>query len=203
MPTYQWLAITLLCGDDLDFVPEFMPRPRWTHTAQPLLGEKDRSDPVVYFSGQRPLIPVYTPEIPGSHCWLSYSILPHAPASPLYYFKIFWKNMHLLSWGVSKEQYNGKFMCVPFNLNSGQRGSTSPPDLDVRSQTLGADQDNLEIRVYRARGRVRCPIPVDDAQESASEASQSTTMDRIDHHVSASRYGARPNGEFLRVSYLM
>ena len=187
MPTYQWLATALLCGDDLDFAPELMSRPRFTRTGQPWLGEKDRSDPVVCFSGQTPVISVYTPMSPDSRCWLSYSILPHAPATPLYYFKIFWKNTHLLSWGVSKKQYNGKFMCVPLDLSQPKHAPTSALDLDGPFGTLGAYHDSLEIRVYRAKGRVRCPAPVEDTQESKNGTSPNTTRNRINHHVSASR----------------
>jgi hypothetical protein len=84
----------------------------------------------------------------------------------LYYFKLFLKNKHIVSWGITKEQnYAGKVM---FRLEQARKSRRGGSGVMVRYVLRFAEQkpghgeamevdDFLELRVYRSNGRKQVP----------------------------------------------
>lgn len=153
MPTYRSITISLVSQFDLMVIPEYpppVPSKDPDSTVPPLIDE-DLS-----------LVSVFIPTYSGSQFWISYSIAPPNPPKALYYFKLFLNGTCIVSWGCGKEdEYKGKTMFGLYKSEAKREGESGIQKriLCFREGHEGSDDDILEIKVYRCRGRrPRSPI---------------------------------------------
>jgi hypothetical protein len=167
MPTYRSITISFVSQYDILAIPEYPPPepPPGSLCTQPTL-----------INTELDLISVYIPTYPCSQFWISYSIAPPYPPKALFYFKLFLKGACIVSWGCGKEDdYRGKTMFGLFGSGTNWKGE---PEFQKRVLCFGegyrsSDDDLLEIKVYRCKGRKRCPpvlkryggVPVRDGNE--------------------------------------
>lgn len=146
MPTCRSITTSLVSQFDLKVVPEHPP-PQSHH------------DPSVVFpphvNEELSVISVFIPIYPCSQFWVSYSIAPPHPPQALYYFKLFLNGACVVSWGCGrKDQYRGKTM---FGLYESEAyGHIQKRILCFGEGCEGSDDDVLEMKVYRCKGRKRC-----------------------------------------------
>ncbi|KAI9812161.1 MAG: hypothetical protein M1827_004827 [Pycnora praestabilis] len=117
------------------------------------------------------LVSIYIPTYANSQFWLRYSIAAPHPPHALYYFKLFIDNTHIVSWGCGEgNQWRGKCM---FGLFDGGEDWMRERSVEKRifrfarddvggggngeSREEGGTKEGsvMEIRVFRAKGRVR------------------------------------------------
>ncbi|KAI9796963.1 MAG: hypothetical protein M1833_005909 [Piccolia ochrophora] len=103
-------------------------------------------------------VDVYIPTYPLSQFWLAYTVSPPHPPGVIYYFKLYLNDIHVVSWGTSRENgYSGKTM---FGLFDGGQDWTGEQCVERHVLCFGdgqqqAREDIIEVRVFRAKGRVR------------------------------------------------
>jgi hypothetical protein len=159
MPTYRSITLSLVSQLGILTIPEYPPPP----TTSP--------DP--FFAGNAPtllnsdesLVSVYIPTYPCSRFWLAYSISPPYPPNAVYYFKLFINGRHVVSWGCGKaDGYKGKTMFGLYDAGENRKGRScierrafSFADDDIRKIGAGvsAEEDMMEVRVFRSKGRKR------------------------------------------------
>lgn len=150
MPTYRSITISLVSQFDLMVIPEYPPpEPRQDSVSTlPTLINEELS-----------LISVFIPTYSGSQFWISYSIAPPNPPKALYYFKLFLNGACVVSWGCGKkDEYKGKTMFGLYGSEANGEGETGIQKriLCFREGYEGSDDDILEIKVYRCKGRRPC-----------------------------------------------
>ncbi|KAL9033777.1 MAG: hypothetical protein Q9214_007348 [Letrouitia sp. 1 TL-2023] len=166
MPTYRSITISLTSQFDILTIPEYAPPkvPNDPFAPAPSLVNPEDS-----------LVSVYIPTYPGSRFWLSYSIAPPHPPKALYYFKLFLNGKCVVSWGCGeKDAYKGKTMYGLFDSGLGWMGETG---VDVRAFCFGDGHASwqpflhddlsqfMEVKVYRAKGRMRMQPQFPDVKE--------------------------------------
>lgn len=166
MPTYRSITISLTSQFDILTIPEYAPPkvPNDPFAPAPSLVNPEDS-----------LVSVYIPTYPGSRFWLSYSIAPPHPPKALYYFKLFLNGKCVVSWGCGeKDGYKGKTMYGLFDSGLEWMGETG---VDVRAFCFGDGHASwqpflhddlsqfMEVKVYRAKGRMRIQPQFPDVKE--------------------------------------
>ena len=121
----------------------------------------------------RALVSVYIPAYPSSQFWIRYSIAPPYPPKALYYFKLFLKGTCIVSWGCGEEDgYEGRTMFGLYDSGDywmGEIGIERRVLCFGRGAKPGENvavdpKDVMEIKIYRAKGRMRAKPQVDGFQ---------------------------------------
>ena len=137
------------------------------------------TDSLYSHSSPNPEAVVYIPLYPHSQFWLNYSIAPPQPPGSLFYFKLFIDGRHAVSWGVGEEEkFQGKTMFGLFTsgdvwtsmgggvtLGAEKRGlwfgGLEDEESSSSEQKENAEKRELEVRVYRCKGRKRVAKDLD------------------------------------------
>lgn len=156
MPQYRNITTSFESQFDLLTVPEYKP---------PEVPPDPFQTVPRFINDAEGLVSVYVPIYSCSHFWLSYSIEGPHPDKALYYFKLYINGKEIVSWGCSeKDEFKGKTM---FGLFSPGESSFQHSvferrvfcfgrdDKDGDSLPLNSLEDMMEVRVYRARHRMR------------------------------------------------
>lgn len=150
MPTYRSITASLVSQFDLMVIPEYPPpENRQDH---------DSTLPTL-ISEELSLISVFIPTYSGSQFWISYSIAPPYPPKALFYFKLFLNGASVVSWGCGKDDgYKGKTVFGLYKSDADEEGESSIQKriLCFREESRGSDDDILEMKVYRCKGRRPC-----------------------------------------------
>lgn len=131
------------------------------------------------------LISVFIPTYPGSQFWISYSIAPPNPPKALYYFKLFLNGACIVNWGCGKEdEFKGKTMFGLYESDANREGESGIQKriLRFREGHEGTDDDILEIKVYRCRGRKPCS-PVLESYGGHKVGNGDTMKKKIDGNI--------------------
>lgn len=150
MPTYRKITIALVSQRDLKIIPEFPP---------PVSTQDSASTLPPHVNRQQSVVSVFIPTYSGSQFWISYSIAPPYPPQALYYFKLFLDGACIVSWGCGKEdEFKGETMFGLYESEVKKEGESEIQKrvLCFRDGHEGSDDDILEIKVYRCRGRRPC-----------------------------------------------
>jgi hypothetical protein len=175
MPSYANISLSLISQYDALAIPEY--KPPATDLDDPF-----DSCPSSLISPTRPLISVYIPTYPGSTFWIQYVVSPpHSPKS-LYYFKLFLNGAHIVSWGCGeKDGYEGRTMFGLFHDPNGKYERRMLGfGLETRESKM-RENNFLEVRVYRAKGRRRRPFTItgkEDLEEHESGPIRFGSSDR-------------------------
>lgn len=151
MPTYRSITTSLVSQFDLMIIPEYPP---------PASHPDSKSMLPIHINEELSLVSVFIPTYSGSQFWISYSIAPPNPPKALYYFKLFLNGACVVSWGCGKEdEYKGKTMFGLYESDAKMEGETGIQKkiLCFRDESEGSDEDILEIKVYRCKGRRPSP----------------------------------------------
>ena len=164
MPTYRSITTSVISQHGIFSLPEYPPPtvPNDPFSTLPTLCDQDRA-----------LVSVYIPAYPSSQFWVRYSIAPPYPPKALYYFKLFLKGTCVISWGCGEEDgYEGRTMFGLYDSGDCWMGETG---IERRVLCFGRgakpgenvavdSKDVMEIKIYRAKGRMRIKPQVDDFQ---------------------------------------
>jgi len=170
MPTYRSITTSIISQHGIFSLPEYPPPavPNDPFSTLPTLCDQERG-----------LVSVYIPTYPSSQFWIRYSIAPPYPPRALYYFKLFLKGNCVLSWGCGEEDgYEGRTMFGLYDSGDCWMGETGVERRILcfgRGVKLGEDtavdpDDVMEIRIYRAKGRMRIKPRVDSFQNAIGGA---------------------------------
>lgn len=164
MPEYRRITTSLVSQFDLLVIPEFpppAPTQNPVYTPPPLI-DKELSpvdEELCLLDEKRSLVSVFIPAYSGSQFWISYSIAPPNPPKALYYFKLFLNGACMVSWGCGEEdEFKGKTMFGLYESEAKREGESGIQKrmLCFGDEFEGSDDDILEIKVYRCRGRRPC-----------------------------------------------
>ena len=169
MPTFRGISITLQSQYDALTIPEFPP-PSTPFTPSPKRPDgtpgsinsfKTTNAPTNAPTGEalHGIAEVYVPIYSGSQFWINYTCPAPCPAVKFYYFKLFYQDQCLLSWGSgSEDKWSGKVMFGIFDVGTDFEGRQV---LEKRAFSFskaergGDEAGDLEIRVFRAKERKR------------------------------------------------
>ncbi len=166
MPTYRSITTSIISQHGIFTLPEYPPPavPNDPFSTLPTLCDQERG-----------LVSVYIPSYPSSQFWIRYSIAPPYPPRALYYFKLFLKGTCVLSWGCSEEDgYEGRTMFGLYASGDCWMGETGVERRILcfgrgakPGENTAVDQDDMmEIKIYRAKGRMRIKARVDKIQDA-------------------------------------
>ena len=150
MPTYRSITASLVSQFDLMVIPEYPP---------PETRQDHHSTLPTLISEELSLISVFIPTYSGSQFWISYSIAPPYPPKALFYFKLFLNGACVVSWGCGKDDgYKGKTVFGLYKSDADEEGESGIQKriLCFREESRGSDDDILEMKVYRCKGRRPC-----------------------------------------------
>jgi hypothetical protein len=174
MPTYRSITLSLVSQFDIMSIPEFPPPKKRPNPFElPTLKDDELS-----------LISVFIPTYPCSQFWIAYSIAPPYPPKSLFYFKLFLNGVCVANWGCDKQnEFKGKTM---FGLYRSDAHGKEPV-IQKRMICFGqgyrsSDDEVLEIKIYRCKGRKRCP-PVLERYGGESVESESNVKKEIEGSI--------------------
>lgn len=163
MPTYRSITTSCVSQFDILTIPEFKP---------PITPTDPFQNVPPLISDDNSLVSVYLPTYPSSQFWLCYSIAPPYPPKALYYFKLYINGKTVVSWGCGEEEgYKGKTMFGLFSPGPSpfkhslveRRVLFFGPDREHDDNlTLDSQNDVMEIKVFRSKGRKRIAPEVQD-----------------------------------------
>ena len=169
MPTYRGISITLQSQYDALTIPEFPP-PLIQLTPSPGRSGAQHSSAnphkLSHVSSDEPAstgtAEVYVPIYAGSQFWISYTCPTPCPVVKYYFFKLFYQDQCLVSWGAGADvKWSGKVMYGIFDGGTDFEGRQV---LEKRAFSFakpdkGVDQEaDFEIRVFRSKNRKREPL---------------------------------------------